>query len=206
MVDSAVARPGGRTARVRTAVLDATVAELVEHGFARLTVEAVSRRADVNKTTIYRRWGGREGLIVDAVETFAAAQVDLPDTGTIEEDLRLWARSVLKTLTGPISGALVRAVFSGAGDSSEVRELRHRFWLRRAALVRPLIDQAVRRGQLPIGTDADEVIRHVGAPLYYRLLVLAEPLSGEAADLAAAVATTAAKAGVFVHSSESTGG
>jgi AcrR family transcriptional regulator len=206
MVDSAVARPGGRTARVRTAVLDATVAELVEHGFAGLTVEAVAKRAGVNKTTIYRRWGGRAGLIVDAVETFAAAQVDLPDTGTIEEDLRLWARSVLKTLTGPISGALVRAVFSGAGDSSEVRELRHRFWLRRAALVRPLIDQAVRRGQLPIGTDADEVIRHVGAPLYYRLLVLAEPLSGEAADLAAAVATTAAKAGVFVHSSESTGG
>jgi AcrR family transcriptional regulator len=206
MVDSAVARPGGRTARVRTAVLDATVAELVEHGFAGLTVEAVSRRADVNKTTIYRRWGGRAGLIVDAVETFAAAQVDLPDTGTIEEDLRLWARSVLKTLTGPISGALVRAVFSGAGDSSEVRELRHRFWLTRAALVRPLIDQAVRRGQLPIGTDADEVIRHVGAPLYYRLLVLAEPLRGEAADLAAAVATTAAKAGAFAHSRESTGG
>jgi hypothetical protein len=58
--------------------------------------------------------------------------------------------------------------------------------------------------ELPVGTDADEVIRHVGAPLYYRLLVLAEPLSGEAADLAAAVATTAAKAGVFVHSSQST--
>jgi AcrR family transcriptional regulator len=187
-------------------VLDATVAELVEHGFAGLTVEAVAKRAGVNKTTIYRRWGGRAGLIVDAVETFAAAQVDLPDTGTIEEDLRLWARSVLKTLTGPTSGALVRAVFSGAGDSSVVRELRHRFWLTRAALVRPMIDQAVRRGQLPIGTDADEVIRHVGAPLYYRLLVLAQPLSGEAADLAAAVATTAAKAGVFVHSSESSGG
>jgi Tetracyclin repressor-like, C-terminal domain len=106
----------GRTARVRTAVLDAAVAELVEHGFAGL----------------------------------------------------------------------------------------NRFWLMRAALVRPLVDQAVRRGQLPAGTDADEVIRHVGAPLYYRLLVLAEPLSGEAADLAAAVATTAAKAGVFVQSSQRT--
>jgi hypothetical protein len=80
----------------------------------------------------------------------------------------------------------------------------NRFWLMRAALVRPLVDQAVRRGQLPAGTDADEVIRHVGAPLYYRLLVLAEPLSGEAADLAAAVATTAAKAGVFVQSSQRT--
>jgi AcrR family transcriptional regulator len=198
-----VARPGGRTARIRTAVLDATVAELVDRGFAGLTVEAVSFRAGVNKTTIYRRWGSREGLIVDAVETFAATQVDLPDTGTIEEDLRLWARSVLKTLTGPVSGALVRAVFSAAGDSPEVRELRHRFWLIRAALVRPLIEKAIRRGQLPAGTDADEVIRHVGAPLYYRLLVLAEPLSGTAADLAAAVATIAAKAGVFAQFDES---
>jgi AcrR family transcriptional regulator len=206
VADSAVARPGGRTARIRTAVLDATVAELVDRGFAGLTVEAVSFRAGVNKTTIYRRWGGREGLIVDAVETFAATQVDLPDTGTVEEDLRLWARSVLKTLTGPVSGALVRAIFSAAGDSPEMRELRHRFWLTRAALVRPLIERAIRRGQLPAGTDADEVIRHVGAPLYYRLLVLAEPLSGKAADLAAAVATIAAKAGVFVQSDESLAG
>ena len=98
----------------------------------------------------------------------------------------------------------MRAVFGDAGDSLEMRELRHRFWLTRAALARPLVDQAVRRGQLPVGTDADEVVRHVSAPLYYRLLVLAEPLSGEVADLAAAVATTAAQAGAFVQSSPST--
>jgi AcrR family transcriptional regulator len=67
----------------------------------------------VNKTTLYRRWGGRERLIVDAVETFAVAQAEVPDTGDIDEDLRLWARSILRTLTGPVSGALIRAVFGG---------------------------------------------------------------------------------------------
>jgi hypothetical protein len=50
------------------------------------------------------------------------------------------------------------------------------------------------------------VIKHIGTPLYYRLLILAEPLKGEAADLAAAVATTAAKACVFVQSSGSASG
>ena len=62
-----------------------------------------------------------------------------------------------------------------------------------------MVERAIERGQLPSGTDALEVIRHVGAPLYYRLLVLAEPPTVEAADLAAAVTVAAAVAGVFVR-------
>ena len=200
MLDTASARPGGRTARVRAVVLEATVAELIEHGYAGLTVEGVAARAGVNRTTLYRRWGGRDALIVDAVEAFAAAEAKVPDSGDIEEDLRLWARSILATLTGPVSGALVRAVFGGAGDSPQVHQLRHRFWLIRSALVMPMVHRAIERGQLPAGTAGDEVIRHVGAPLYYRLLVLGEPLTPEAADLAARVTATAARAGVFTVS------
>ena len=200
MVDVASARPGGRTARIRAFVLEATVAELIEHGYAGLTVEGVAARAGVNKTTLYRRWGGLDALIVDAVEAFAAAEAKVPDSGDIEEDLRLWARSILATLTGPVSGALVRAVFGGAGNSPQVQDLRHRFWLTRSALVIPMVYRAIERGQLPVGTAADEVIRHVGAPLYYRLLVLGEPLTPEAADLAARVTATAARAGVFTVS------
>ena len=200
MVDTASTRPGGRTARVRATVLEATVAELIEHGYAGLTVEGVAARAGVNKTTLYRRWGGRDALIVGAVEAFAAAEAKVPDSGDIEEDLRLWARSILATLTGPVSGALVRAVFGGAGNSPQVQDLRHRFWLTRSALVMPMVQRAIERGQLPAGTTAEEVIRHVGAPLYYRLLVLGEPLIPEAADLAARVTATAAQAGVFAMS------
>jgi AcrR family transcriptional regulator len=197
-VDSAKRRPGGRTARVRATVLEATVAELAAQGYSRLTVDGVAVRAGVNKTTLYRRWGSREALIVDAVETFAAAQAEVPDTGTVDEDLRRWAHSIRATLTGPVSGALVRAVFGGAGDSGPVHDLRRRFWITRVALVLPLVTRAVERGELPVGTDAEEVIKHVGAPLYYRMLVLDEPVTPEAADLAAAVTATAARAGLFV--------
>ena len=198
-VDRAAARrPGGRSARIRMAVLDATVAELVERGYGGLTIDGVAARAGTTRPTIYRRWGSLDGLLVDAVETFAAGQAEVPDTGDIDEDLRLWARSILKTLTGSVSGALVRALFGGAGNSPHVAELRHRFWTTRVTLVRPMIDRAIRRGQLPDGTDVDEVIRHVGAPLYYRLLVLGQPLTPESADLAAEVTATAAHLGVFV--------
>jgi hypothetical protein len=62
-----------------------------------------------------------------------------------------------------------------------------------------MIDRAIERRQLPAGTDPDGVIRHVGAPLYYRLLVLGEPVTPRVADLAATVAATAAHAGAFVR-------
>ena len=197
-VDSATRRPGGRTARVRAAILDAAVAELIESGYAALSVDRIANRAGTTRPTIYRRWGGIDGLLVDAIDAFAADAANVPDTGDIDHDLQLWARSILRMLTGPVSGALVRALFGGAGDSPHVRGLRHRFWTTRVALVRPMVERAITRGQLPVGTDADEVIRHVGAPLYYRLLVLDQPLTTATADLAATVTATAAHAGAFV--------
>ncbi|MGI5131278.1 hypothetical protein ACQEVB_31050 [Pseudonocardia sp. CA-107938] len=48
--------------------------------------------------------------------------------------------------------------------------------------------------------DVDEVVRHLGAPLYYRLLVLDEPVTVASADLAAAVTAAAARAGAFCES------
>jgi len=197
-VDAARQRPGGRTAQIRRTVLDATVLELIEHGFRGLTMEGVANRAGVNKTTLYRRWRNRESLVVDAVELFAVEQAEVPDTGDLDEDLWLWAHSIRRTLSGPVSGALVRAVFGGASDSTVVHELRRRFWLTRSALVVPMVQRAVERGELPAGTEAEEVIKHVGAPLYYRVLVLDELLTDHAADLAAAVTAAAARAGVFV--------
>jgi AcrR family transcriptional regulator len=189
-------RPGGRTARTRAAVLQATVAELVARGYPALTVEQVAARAGVHRTTLYRRWGGKEGLVAEAVEAFAGGAVQMPDTGTVEEDLRRWARSIVAMLTAPDSGAVVHALFS-TGDSPAIRDLRRRFYRTRSALVEPIVERAVARGQLPAGTDPAEVIRQVGAPLYYRFLVIDEPVTPADADRAADAAVAAARAGVL---------
>jgi AcrR family transcriptional regulator len=191
-------RPGGRTARTRAAVLDATVAELAARGYEALTVEQVATRAGVHKTTLYRRWGGKRGLVAAAVEAFATGAVEVPDTGSVDEDLRRWARSIVAMLTARDSGAVVRALLS-TGDTPETRDLRRRFYRTRSALVVPIVERAVQRGELPPGTDAAEVIKQVGAPLYYRFLVIEEPLSPAAADLAAAAALAAARAGVLTR-------
>jgi len=55
-------RPGGRSARVRRAVLDATLELVNAHGLDGVTVAEVAERAGVHETSIYRRWRTREEL------------------------------------------------------------------------------------------------------------------------------------------------
>ena len=57
-VSTVRSRPGGRSRRVRRAVLDAVV-ELLEEGGARaVTIAEVAKRSGVNASSIYRRWHG----------------------------------------------------------------------------------------------------------------------------------------------------
>src|SRR5262249_31872929 len=93
--------PVGRGPKVRAAVLAATLAELAARGSAALTVDDVARRAGVHKTTVYRRWNDRESLVADALTDLAAADVPVPDTGSVETDLREHGRAVVRFLTGP---------------------------------------------------------------------------------------------------------
>jgi AcrR family transcriptional regulator len=191
------ARPGGRTARTRTAVFDATLAELVCRGYEGMSVENVALRAGVHKTTVYRRWSTKERLVAEALETAAESRIGAPDTGDVEGDLHSLARAVQATLSTQEGGAAVHALVSGARNSPQVGRIAQRFWAVRLAQVAPIIERAVERGQLPRGTSAAGVIEYMAAPLYYRLLVVGEPPTEATADLAAAAALAAARAGVF---------
>src|SRR5215216_5271004 len=93
MTQAGSVRPGGRTARTRAAVLDATLDELASRGWDRVSVETIAARAGVHKTTVYRRWGGKDQLVAEAVEAEADSRVQVPDSGDIGQDLRAAARA-----------------------------------------------------------------------------------------------------------------
>jgi|SRR4051812_36632878 AcrR family transcriptional regulator len=190
-------RPGGRTARNSTAVLDATIAELGEQGYDGLSVESVARRAGVHKTTVYRRWETKDQLIVAALAEAAERRTEVPDTGDAELDLRSLARAVRTTLRSEAGIATVRALVAGSASSEAARAVARRFWAARMVETRPIVERAIARGELPQGTDPDQVLMYVAAPLYHRLLVTAQPLTLAAADAAAGAAYAAAVAGVF---------
>ncbi|MFI0352000.1 TetR/AcrR family transcriptional regulator C-terminal ligand-binding domain-containing protein [Actinomadura sp. 9N407] len=190
-------RPGGRTARVHAAVRAATLAELAEHGFAGLAIDSVAARSGVHKTTVYRRWGGPEGLVADALEQAAAEPWPVPDTGSAEGDLRGVVRLVLTGFTDPHGGPVARAFVAAAQQSATAAQALAGFFAARHAQAAVVVERAVDRGELPAGTDGADVIRCAVAPLYYRLFVSGEPVDEAVADRAAAAALAAARAGVL---------
>ncbi|GAA5603214.1 TetR/AcrR family transcriptional regulator [Streptomyces griseus] len=192
-------RPGGRTARVREAVLRAAGDALVEHGFDGLDLADVARRAEVGKTTVYRRWSAPAGLVADLLSDMAEQSLPRADTGSLAEDLRANARLVVRTLADPRQGALFAAVIAAATCDPRTADALHRFYAVRIAEWSGCVEAAVGRGELPAGTDPGEVIAAVSAPLYYRLLASGAPLDEAAADRAAAAAVAAAREGVYVR-------
>ncbi|TQS29266.1 TetR/AcrR family transcriptional regulator [Microbispora sp. KK1-11] len=85
------AEPSRRRRRgpeLEAALLDAAWDELVEVGFAKLTMESVASRAGTGIAVLYRRWANKDQLVLAALEHYRNSHpVDVPDTGTLRGDL-----------------------------------------------------------------------------------------------------------------------
>jgi AcrR family transcriptional regulator len=77
-----------RGPELESALLDAAWNELVEVGFAGLTMESVAARAQTGVAVLYRRWANKDQLVLAAIEHYSQAhRVEIPDTGTLRGDL-----------------------------------------------------------------------------------------------------------------------
>ncbi|MCV7430158.1 TetR/AcrR family transcriptional regulator [Mycolicibacterium bacteremicum] len=195
-------RPGGRTAAVRAAVLTAAAGLLAENGLHGLDLTAVADRAGVGKTTVYRRWGSVPALVADLLVDMAETSTARPTTGTLRGDLLSVARLIQRTLADRRQGPLFKAVIAAATCDSATAAALAGFYRTRLAELGPIVEDAVERGEAPAGTNAADVIRHVSAPLYYRLLTDATPPRPRDAERAVGATLAAVAAGVFRYTDE----
>jgi AcrR family transcriptional regulator len=180
-------------------VLTAVLGALAETRYRDLTIEQVAQRAGVAKTTIYRRWGSVEGLVLDLMRDQTARRVPTPDTGDLDADMRALARGILAIYRDPAINALISSMVAAATYLPEARQTLSEFFVSRITETAIIAERAVQRGELPADTDTVEVIRMLGAPFYYRMFITGEPVDEALADRAAAAAVAAARAGVLVH-------
>src|SRR3954462_9426969 len=104
-----VARPsrGGRPrAPSRDGVIRAAILRLLaDVGYGALTMDAVAAEAGVGKATIYRRWRTKQDLVVDTHAELTPEEASAPDSGSLEEDLRLMLRRLVSVINGPVGAA-----------------------------------------------------------------------------------------------------
>lgn len=158
---SGAARPGGRTARTRQAVLAATRELLVQQGSPGMKMEAIAARSGVHRSSIYRRWGTPAGIVADLARDFATTSTP-PDTGSLAGDLRVLAERLAANLTddGP---ALIKALLGW--PDVEVQAHLAQFWRDRHDEVAGVL------AQHHCDTDPATVTRFLAGPLHYQALM-----------------------------------
>jgi AcrR family transcriptional regulator len=172
-------RPGGRSERVRVGVLDAALAQLLREGYDGLNVRDVARAAEVAETTVYRRWATKHDLAAAAVAHLAQAENPIPDSGTLEGDLRALLSQIFALLRQPEVERMLRTVAALDSRNIDAVEARKNFWRSRFAGSAHIVERAVDRGELPMGTDPAVFVEFLVAPAYLRLLLLDRPLDDD---------------------------
>ncbi|MFF5481555.1 TetR/AcrR family transcriptional regulator [Streptomyces sp. NPDC012935] len=185
---TAAPRPGRpRSAAADAAILAATREALVELGWSKLTLGDVATRAGVAKTTLYRRWSGKNELVVDAVaELFD--ELELPDRGSLAADIEGVVLQFAAILARPEAKSGLMAVVAESTRDDALRErIRQSIVERQKGLVLQGRCRAQERGELPPETDdpeeaartVDLIFDVVAGAVVHRTLVSAEPADEE---------------------------
>ncbi len=175
-------RPGGRSARVRRAAFEAALGLMVDKGPLALTMDAVAARAEVHKTTLYRRWGTVDTLVREALEDYDEAAIQrrpVADTGSLEGDLREVARVFGAYLDQPITKAVLRMIIAEWPKDPDLATWSAEFWLSRSRPFEVIIERAVRRGELAPDTHAADVAEPLVGAMLLRALITGFPLDDE---------------------------
>jgi len=172
---------------VRSSVLGATLELLSETGPSDFTIAEVAKRAGVHETSIYRRWGTRERLVLEAMSELSTELIPVPDTGSLRGDLAALGRALVDYVGSPLGKALTRTM-AVSDDDEEAADVRAQFWSARYSECSVIIDRAVVRREAPSSIDGRLLLEVFIAPIHFRLLLSREAVTAEFLDVLADLA------------------
>ena len=167
-----------RIERTRRVVLEATAELIGECGFGRTSIEAISERSGVARSTIYRHWPERTELLLEAVRRHVAS-IEATFTGDLRADLLRTFSHISSLLSDETTRSMVASFFAESTRDPELADLDAKFTKARREACRGLIEDAVSRGDLPRDTDSHQMADDLAAGIFFKGLILREVIDDE---------------------------
>jgi AcrR family transcriptional regulator len=159
-------------------LLTVTLQLLQQHGYDRLTVDAVAATARASKATVYRRWPSKAELVLAAfIEGIRQVAVP-PETGTLRGDLLRLGEMICRQ--GEQHGGTIRAVLVEVSRSPALNDvMQQQFIEPREALIGHILQQAVHRGEIDRAAIDDDLWDLLPHYLIFRSIVPGRPPTKE---------------------------
>ncbi|NEP83632.1 MAG: TetR/AcrR family transcriptional regulator [Okeania sp. SIO3C4] len=156
-----------RSAKSHQAILKATLELLGEVGFERMSIEGISARAGVGKTTIYRRYNSKEELVADAIEN-VREDIAIPDTGNIWNDLDELIENASQITQSSLGRQTVAMIISSAFSNPKFAQI---YWTKylqpRREAFAVVIERAKMRNEIQADLDSGLVFDSISGIMLY---------------------------------------
>jgi AcrR family transcriptional regulator len=134
------------------AIRDAAEAVLLEAGYAGFSIEAVARRARAGKPTIYRWWPSKAALLLDVYQR-QKGDIDYADTGSVEEDMFRFLKSLSRQWRETPAGSIFRSFVAEAQSDATASAALADYARERRAHTGQIVERAKARGEVAAGVD-----------------------------------------------------
>lgn len=166
--DGAV-RPRG--SKATESILRATLEIGEELGFDVLTVEKISARTGIAKTTIYRRWPNVSAMIIDAVLSKVTEDAPIVEKSNLRETFSAAMKLLVLLYRGP-HGPTLRTLIGRAQNDESLRLAIETRWVEpRRKVAREILRRGIRCGELRPDLDPDVILDALYGAIYHRFLL-----------------------------------
>ena len=166
-----------RDQRIDNAVLRATTELLGKSGYAGLSVDAIAKRAGTSKPAIYRRWPSKAHLVHEAVFPMTDA-TELPDTGSLADDVREMVWRTTGVLTTPAArAALPGLVAEMATDPTLHTKLLERFGNVLSHGLTERLDHAKMRGEVRSDVTAADLVEAIAGITFMAIITRGQAIT-----------------------------
>jgi len=188
-VESAPRSPGRpRSVRVDEAIIDAVLDLLAEgSSIESLSIEAIAAKAGVGKATIYRRWSGKQALLIDALRTLKG-QPPQPKGISVRDDLVLLLSGIGRN-PDPRASKIMPCLVPEVHRSPEQYALYQELMQPRRELTREVLRRGVQTGELRADLDIELAMVLLTGPVVMQKVLRWHP-DLEEKDLAERVVDT----------------
>lgn len=156
-----------RVDRTRRKVLAATLELIHDEGWDGLSQAHVATRAGVGRATVYRHWPDLTDLLSEALTTAELDEHSAP-TGDLRDDLVDELRAFARAMSTKRYGKIMTALIDRAEWDPNLLAVRRRVTAAGTSVLRTIISDAKRAGQLRSGADEQLLIAQLVGPISYR--------------------------------------
>ena len=166
-----------RPEQIEAVIISTVFEELLENGFRAVTIESISAKTGIAKTSIYRRWPNKAAMVMEAFLLKIGPGIEFPRNPSYVESIRLQMLALAKAFRGPF-GSMIKALLGEAQFDAELAEAFRTRWIApRREAAKEVIQAAIRNKELRADVDLDQALDALYGGLYYRLMIGSGPLS-----------------------------